>query len=83
MRVRDIVAILEREAALAAERGWDNLGWYVTPQGDLVDRPINEGWLAEAYWDSQDPSNEGWAYRITPVREGRLLMNRQESGPLF
>ena len=83
MRAHDIIAALKQEATLAASHGRDSLEWYTTPEGVWVGYPVSEGWFVEVFRDTSDPSNEGWAYRITPIRGGHLLMDRQESGPLF
>jgi hypothetical protein len=44
---------------------------------------VTDGYRARAYWDDQDPNNEGWAYSIIPIVDGERQIGQEETGALF
>lgn len=82
MSINTIIQTLSTEAHDAASAGYDYIDWYATEDGALTEDRPQDGYRAEAYFDDADPSNLGWAYRITPIRGGESIMDQQESGSL-
>ena len=81
--MKKILDRLYSEVEDAAEAGYSNLGRFFDAEGNILDENEPEpenGYLAEAYFDDSDPNNEGWAYRVTPIKDSERQGFQQESG---
>ena len=56
-------------------------GW-ADEHGYLVGARQDDGYRVECWWDDQDPSNPGYAYRAARYEDGERLVGEEESGEL-